>query len=373
LEFFPFYYQFFGERQMKKTFFALAVLATIFALISCGGSDSGHNNYPQQQQPGSNNPGGSCQTIDGNTWSSPATSKMNWIDAKNYCANLTECDSKWRLPDINELRTLIQNCYGAQVGGSCRLSSPGCLYMSCMDTNCYCECKGSGYYSKLGDSDLWSSSEITDYNGYAWYVPFDGGCDGNDTVFNENSSKHGVRCIRTGAANSGNGNGGSGSGGSGSGNGGSSTYSSCAEIYECQNKCSSSDQECNENCFYKGTSEAQSTASTMFGCWNSYCADAADDFANCADTYCYDETHNCPLYPVTDCPNIYSCLNDCDSGDEDCQGDCLNAASSEGYNRFVKLYNCTSEYCSEMSSNDAYQTCAYSYCSDEIWDCGYRD
>lgn len=131
------------------------------------------------------------------------------------------------------------------------------------------------------------------------------------------------------------------------------------------NNCSSSDQNCQENCFYKGTSSAQSTASTMFGCWNSYCADASD-FSSCVDNYCYDETHECPLWTNTDCPSIYECLN---NGGSD---ECVSAGSNEGQNRFWDLYNCTSEYCSG-ASEDSYSDCAYSYCSNEIYKCGFRD
>lgn len=165
-------------------------------------------------------------------------------------------------------------------------------------------------------------------------------------------------------------NGNNNGGGNGNNNGGTGNYS-CGEIWECQQDCGS-DQECQENCFYKGTSEAQSTASTMFGCWNSNCADASD-FATCADENCYDETHDCPLYTNTDCPHIYDCLNKCSYEDEDCQQACLDAASSEGNNRFWNLYNCLNENCYSDMGDDEYQDCVYDYCDDEVYSCGYRD
>jgi len=179
-----------------------------------------------------------------------------------------------------------------------------------------------------------------------------------------------------GGGNNGGGNNGGGNNGGGDNGGGNSSGTgnySCPEIYKCQmNNCSSSDQDCQDDCFYKGTSAAQNTASTMYGCWNSYCADASD-FSSCIDNNCYDETHNCPLYPNTDCPSIYDCLFECSSGDEDCQQACLNAASSEGYSRFQDLEVCKNENCSYDLPDSEYSNCVYTYCDNEIYKCGYRD
>ena len=134
---------------------------------------------------------------EGNMWSSLSSYEMNWDDAVDYCDNLTECGySDWRLPNINELRTLIKNCPGSQTGGSCPVKDPDCLSSDCSTSDCLCENRGNngGYYSRLGDDDnvwLWSSSRSG--NTYdAWSVGFlygfvDDGLVGND---------HYVRCVR---------------------------------------------------------------------------------------------------------------------------------------------------------------------------------
>lgn len=331
---------------------------------------------------GDDDSNGSCKNVDGATWSSLSSKTMDWYDAKNYCENLTECGhSDWHLPNIEELRTLIKNCDGAEADGSCRLRE-SCRDWDCLfdDDDCYCDCRknNGGYYSRLGDDDkvsLWSSSTVPDdETDDAWFVPFGGACDEyDDNFYKGNGNYNRVRCVRSGSYDDDDDYGDDDYGDDDYGDSSYETGSySCAEIYECQmNNCSSSDQNCQEDCFYKGTSSAQDTASTMFECWNSYCGD--DSASNtCLDDYCYDETHECPLYPNTDCPHIYNCLNNCSSGNEDCQQGCLDAASSTGYNRFWDLYNCTGEYCSELS-DDAYENCVRSYCNNELYKCGFRD
>ena len=137
-----------------------------------------------------------CHTIDGNMWSSKSSDTMYWDDAFSYCNGLNECGySDWKLPNINDLRTLIKNCPGSQAGGQCAISDPVHLADSDWSNYCYCEKTNSGYYSKLGDNDnvwLWSSSVLSDNSDYAWYVRFGSGYvdrrhKGNDIY---------VRCVR---------------------------------------------------------------------------------------------------------------------------------------------------------------------------------
>ena len=123
---------------------------------------------------------------------------MSWNDAVSYCENLEEGGyDDWRLPDINELRTVIQNCEATQTGGTCAVSDPNHLSYSEGD-GCSCEAvyDTAGYYSRLGDGDftLWSSSVMTDMDSYAWYAGF---LQANVT-YNYKSNSRNVRCVRSG-------------------------------------------------------------------------------------------------------------------------------------------------------------------------------
>lgn len=72
---------------------------------------------------------------------------MTWEEAKNYCSDLTESSfSDWRLPNIDELRTLIQNCDKTKPGGKCRISEN----RQCLDEKCWSQdCNGCGKINML--------------------------------------------------------------------------------------------------------------------------------------------------------------------------------------------------------------------------------
>ena len=124
----------------------------------------------------------------GLTWSAKAQKSMNWDDAGTYCDGLSEGGySDWRLPNISELRTLIQNCSGTQMpGGSCGVidtgnSSTSCLSTSCQGEDCYsCSSDSTGGHSKFGETEhFWSSSTVSANTDYAWGVGFYDGDVGN--------------------------------------------------------------------------------------------------------------------------------------------------------------------------------------------------
>ena len=135
-------------------------------------------------------------------WSNRSLDRMNWPKAIDYCRNLNEGGhSDWRLPDIDELRTLIKNCPKTETGGECRVSEKnGCLHEKCWKDpygSCYCERKSDvGYYGKLGDENtLWSYSTDSFVTSEAWCVDFERGY----LLANEKWWKrHHVRCVRDG-------------------------------------------------------------------------------------------------------------------------------------------------------------------------------
>lgn len=125
-------------------------------------------------------------------WSEIAPTKMNYSEAQNYCRRLKEGGiSGWRLPAIDELRTLVQNCPGTMPGGACRVSAAGgCLASHCLSSSCQCGSNNSGKYSVFGDSVyLWSSSQ----SGERAYV-IDFSRAGINSQYSGN--KQNVRCIK---------------------------------------------------------------------------------------------------------------------------------------------------------------------------------
>jgi len=135
-------------------------------------------------------------------WSDKAYYTMSWETAVDYCDELYRSGfSDWRVPDIDELRTLVKNCPESETGGECPISEAGGVLSQLYVT----ECMGCGYggFSKLGDTDiLWSSSYVDEDDDYAWYISFSSAEisvaykyeDGCDEVYN--SCVITVRCVR---------------------------------------------------------------------------------------------------------------------------------------------------------------------------------
>ena len=141
-------------------------------------------------------------------WSSRSAGEMNWENAGSYCENLTEAGySDWRLPNISELRTLVQNCAGTATGGFCGVVDTGDASTSCLSSDCFsiadcdpCVSDSTGGHSKLGDIEtFWSSSVYTSDTAYAWRIYFESAYIGS----NIKSYNHHVRCIRAAQESSG--------------------------------------------------------------------------------------------------------------------------------------------------------------------------
>ena len=126
-------------------------------------------------------------------WSEKAPNAMDWNNAKRYCSNLSEGGfADWRLPNIDELRTLVQNHPGTQTGGTCQISEKvGKLSLRDWTGDCYG--KNGNHFSKLGDIDwVWSSSSNSDSSNAAWYVDFRSG----SVFFYDKWNHYDVRCVR---------------------------------------------------------------------------------------------------------------------------------------------------------------------------------
>jgi len=131
-----------------------------------------------------------CHSRDDLNWSDVSSDSMYWDDAITYCVNLGG-----RLPTINELRTLIQNCPATESGGKCGVTDECLSYVDCYNDPCYgCEEDYSGKYSIFGDIYwMWSSSELSDIADGAWGVDFrDIG-----RVYGGNKDGNGnIRCVK---------------------------------------------------------------------------------------------------------------------------------------------------------------------------------
>ena len=155
-----------------------------------------------------------CTTIDAKLWwSSKSADTMAWLSALNYCEDLNVCGhSDWKLPTIDELKTLLKWRRDSQ----CKVSDTNdCLYSTdsygCWTCSSCChdctlgggrECNYTpssyyydGRYSKLGDSGwFWSSSVPTEYTTLAWAVNFNAAQ--VYTKSKSNKTEVYVRCVR---------------------------------------------------------------------------------------------------------------------------------------------------------------------------------
>ena len=148
------------------------------------------------------------QIIDGNMWSAVSKNKLEWHDAVLYCKNLDELGySDWELPNVDELRTLIQNSPDTETGGICGMTDE-CVqqWKSESDLNHPADSCGKEYcrsheycsrihdaYSKLDDNIiLWSSTATAGKDGYALWIEF---CSAG-IVVGVKSYEHQVRCMR---------------------------------------------------------------------------------------------------------------------------------------------------------------------------------
>ena len=130
-------------------------------------------------------------------WSSRSENTMDQGHAFSYCNGLEEGGyTDWRLPNVDEVRTLIQNCPGTETGGACPVSDPDHLATTDRTQDCSCATVNDpdGYYSKLGDGDLtlWTSNSLSDWS-FSWFVIFSS----TAVTYNSSGVSNNVRCVRS--------------------------------------------------------------------------------------------------------------------------------------------------------------------------------
>lgn len=134
-------------------------------------------------------------------WEHPPT-QVQWEGAVSHCENLTKGGHTWRLPVLEELRSLVRGCPGTELGGACAIGHgsddddwsqvcDGCPELAGPGAGgCYMN-------AALGDTcdDLyWSSSVHGGSSGFVWVVDYD---NGSIAPANKTFTDH-VRCVRDG-------------------------------------------------------------------------------------------------------------------------------------------------------------------------------
>jgi len=137
----------------------------------------------------------------------PAVGLFEWEAAREYCDKLDWAGfSDWRLPNISELRTLIEGCEFTEPDGVCGVShfcrNDACKGPKDYKIRCMCE-EGTRCYSVPGlkeqcpsnadqKSWFWSTSRDADSNILIWTTNFRNGSIGRAGTEAEGK----VRCVR---------------------------------------------------------------------------------------------------------------------------------------------------------------------------------
>ncbi len=129
----------------------------------------------------------------------PTSGTITWNDAKLHCQDLTLDGGGWRLPTIDELRSLIRGCPGAMAGGPCGVTDD-CVG-TCQDL-CCTSCvehqgpaNGCYWPSELQGSCSWYWSSVLAFKDIrAWGVQFEVGA----VIFYATANNNTVhaRCVR---------------------------------------------------------------------------------------------------------------------------------------------------------------------------------
>jgi len=158
-----------------------------------------------------------CDETSDLCWQDPPYQKgrgLCWHAAINYCDQLSfDGYDDWRLPNLNEERTLVRNCPTIEAGGDCPIEdgsdfddwmASGEICLECYteispETICFWPQELQGTCNRIDEHgspvEWWSSSPVVDEAmsaEYAWYVWFGMGVVG----YNHSNSYGDVRCVR---------------------------------------------------------------------------------------------------------------------------------------------------------------------------------
>lgn len=124
--------------------------------------------------------------------------EMGQADATTYCASLGLGGKSWRVPNVNDLRSIVQGCPATMTGGACTVVDPGCLSSGCFNNCGGCGTDGRGADGRYWEQGIWqgggtvfrsSSLDVT-----AWTVGFLHAS--LDATWSQNEPLH-VRCVTT--------------------------------------------------------------------------------------------------------------------------------------------------------------------------------
>ena len=111
----------------------------------------------------------------------PSGQVFTWAEARYYCDELVlDAEEDWRLPDLDDLRTLIRECPASAPGGACAATD------ACLEPRCAERCTGCTWNQGPGEGgcywppelhgncwSYWSRSNLAGSVTDAWLVVFD--------------------------------------------------------------------------------------------------------------------------------------------------------------------------------------------------------
>ena len=129
--------------------------------------------------------------------------EMNWQSAADFCDAMALCgDDDWRLPTVDELRSLVRGCPDTETGGACEVTdycaTPDCWNSAC-DSCAFDEGPDAGCYrpAEMEGSciPMWTSTGDEESEPGAWTVGFRTAAVANVT---KTTIDAGARCVRPG-------------------------------------------------------------------------------------------------------------------------------------------------------------------------------